>query len=169
MNRISNLSKSLTITMPTFDGKSETFKLFEHLVRTSLKVHNQLTGEDRINYINFLTRGDALQTFKYSNGPIRGNLGEMLRVFRKKYVNCQSMATAKHKFQKHVFNTTSQKLVDFLDELQGLAKDAFAVVAHAIIEQFVYAKMPPHLKKSINHAQLENSTCEQIVTHLQKE
>ena len=39
----------------------------------------------------------------------------------------------------------------------------------AIVEQFIYAKMPPHLKKSINQAHLENGTYEQIVTHLEKE
>ena len=79
------------------------------------------------------------------------------------------MATAKHKFQKLVFNPAYQTLVDFLDELQKLAKDAFGKAAHAIIEQFIYAKMPPHLKKSINQAHLENGTCEQIVTHLERE
>ena len=79
------------------------------------------------------------------------------------------MATGKHKFQKLVLNPPNQKLVDFLDELQKLAKDAFGMAAHAIIEQFIYAKMPPHLKKSINQAHLENSTYEQIVTHLERE
>ena len=59
-------------------------------------------------------------------------------------------------------------LIDFLDELQKLAKDAFGVAAQAIIEHFVYAKRPPHLKKSINQAHLENGTYEQIVSHLQR-
>ena len=79
------------------------------------------------------------------------------------------MATAKHKFQKFVFDPANQKLVDFPDELQRLAKDPFGIAAHAIIEQFIYAKMPPHLKKSINQAHLENGTYEQIVTHLEME
>ena len=169
INRISKLPKSLTTTMPTFDGKSEKFELFEDLFQTSLKIHNQLTEEDRINYFHNLMRGDALQTFKNINGPTRENLGEILAVFRRKYVKPQSMATAKHKFQKLVFNPANQKLVDFLDELQKLAKDAFRIAAHAIIEQLIYAKMPPHLKKSINQAHLENGTYEQIVTHLEKE
>ena len=38
----------------------------------------------------------------------------------------------------------------------------------AIIEQFVQAKLPPHRKKSINQAYLENGTYEQIVTQLEK-
>ena len=114
-------------------------------------------------------RGDALQTFKNIDSPNRENLTEILTVFRRKYVKPQSMATAKHKFQQLVFNPANQKLFDFLDELQKPAKDAFGIAAHAIIDQFIYAKMPPHLKKSINQAHLENGTYEQIVTHLERE
>ena len=67
INRISKLPKSLTTTMPTFDGKTEKFELFEDLFQTSLKIHNQLTEDDRINYFHSLMRGDALQTFKNIN------------------------------------------------------------------------------------------------------
>ena len=169
ISRISKLPKSLTTTMPTFDGKSEKFELFEDLFQTSLKNHNQLTEENKINYFHSLMRGDALQTFKNITSPNRENLGEILTVSRRKYVKPQSMATAKHKFQQLVFNPANQKLIDFLDELQKLAKDAFWVAAQTIIEQFIYAKMPPHLKKSINPAHLENGTNEQIVSHLEKE
>ena len=70
------------------------------------------------------------------------------------------MDTAKYKFQRLVFTPVNQKLLDFLDELQKLAKDALGVAAQAIIDQFLYAKMPPHLKKSINQAHLENGTYE---------
>ena len=169
LNRISKLPKSLTTTMPTFDGKTEKFALFEDLFQTSLKIHNQLTEDDRINYFHSLMSGDALQTFKNISGPTRENLGEILAVFRRKYVKPQSMATAKHKFQKLVFNSANQKLVDFLNELQKFSKDAFGIAAHAIIEQFIYTKMPPHLNKSKNQAHLENGTYEQIVTHLERE
>ena len=79
------------------------------------------------------------------------------------------MATAKRKFQRLVFNAANQKLIDFLDEQQKLAKDAFGVAAQAIIEQFIYAKMPSYLKKSFNQAHLENGTYEEIVSHLERE
>ena len=79
------------------------------------------------------------------------------------------MATAKHKFKKLVFNPANQKSVDFLDELQELAKDTFGIAAHAITDQFIYAKMPPHLTKTINQAHLEKGTYEQIITHLETE
>ena len=155
--------------MPTFDGKSEKFEVFENLFQTCLKIHNQLTEEDKINYFHSLMRGDALQTFKNISSPNRENLGEILTVFRRKYVKPQSMGKAKQKFQRLVFNPSNQKSIDFLDELQKLARDAFGVATQAIIEQFIYAKMPPHLKKSINQAHLENGTYEQIVLHLVRE
>ena len=155
--------------MPTIDGKSHKFELFEDLFQTSSKIHNQLTEEEKINYFHSLMRGDALQTSKNISSPNRENLTEVLTVFRRKYVKPQSMITAKHKVQQQVFNAVDQKLIDFLDELQKLAKDAFGVAAQAIIDQFIYAKMPPHLKKSINQALLENGTYEQIVTHLERE
>ena len=78
------MPKSLTITLLTFDGKSEKFQLFEDLFQTSLEIHNQLTEKDRINYFQSLMRGDALQTFKNINGPTRENLGEIPEVFRRK-------------------------------------------------------------------------------------
>ena len=148
ISRIWILPKSLTTTMPTFDGKSEKFELFEDLFQTSLKIHNQLTEADKISYFHSLMRGNALQTFKNITSPNRENLREILTVFRRKYVKPQSMATAKHKFQRLVFNPSNQKLIDFLDELQKLAKDAFGVAGQAIIEKFIYVKIPPHLKKN---------------------
>ena len=93
INRISKKPKSLTTTMPTFDGKFEKFELFEDLFQTSLKIHNQLTEEDRINNFHSLMRGDALQTFKNINGSIRENLREILAVFSTKHVKPQTMAT----------------------------------------------------------------------------
>ena len=108
INRISKLPKSLTTTVPTFDGKTEKFELSEDLFQTSLKFHNQLTEDDRINYFHSLMRGDALQTFKKINGPTRENLEEVPAVFRRKYLRPQSMETAKHKFHKLVFNTANQ-------------------------------------------------------------
>ena len=79
------------------------------------------------------------------------------------------MASAKHKFERLVLNPANQKLIDFIDELQNLSEDAFGFDAQAIIEHFIYAKMPPHLKKSINQAHLENGTYEQIVSFLEME
>ena len=62
-----------------------------------------------------------------------------------------------------------RKLIDSFDELQKLAKESFWVAAQPIVEQFIDAKVPPHLKKSINQAYLEKVSYEQTVTRLEKE
>ena len=114
-------------------------------------------------------KGDALQTFQNISSPTPENLGENLALFFRKHINCQSMATAKHKIQKFVCNPPNQKLVYLPDELSGLKKDAIRIAVRAIIEQFIHAKMPAHLRKTIKQALLENGTFEQMVTHLQWE
>ena len=68
------------------------------------------------------------------------------------------MAAVKHKVQRLVFNPANQKFIDFLDEIQKLAKDAFGGAAQAISEHFIFAKMLSHLKKLINQAHLEKGT-----------
>ena len=94
-------------------------------------------------------RGDALQTFKNNNGPTQKNLGEVLAVFPRKYVKPQLMSTAKHIFQKLVFNPANQKLVDFLDELQKLAKDAFRTCHHRAIHIRQNAATPKEINESV--------------------
>ena len=74
------------------------------------------------------------------------------------------MATKKHKFQKLIFNPVNQKFIDFWNELRKKAKNAFRLAAQAIVEQLAYAKMPPHLRKSINQANLENDAYKKTVT-----
>ena len=63
----------------------------------------------------------------------------------------------------------NQKPPDFLVDLQKSAEKALGEAAPQKIESLIYAKMPPHLKKSINQAYLENGTYEQIVRHLKRE
>ena len=89
INRISKLPKSLTRTMPTFDGKCDKFELFENFFQTSLENHNQLTEDDRINCFQSLMTGDALQTLKNIIDTTSENFGENLAVFRRRYVKQQ--------------------------------------------------------------------------------
>ena len=98
---VSELPKSLTTTMPTFDGKSEKFELFEDLFQTSSEsVHRR--RQDELLPLSHAWWCSA--DFKINTSPNRENLGEILTVFRRKYVKPQSMATAKHKFQQVVIN-----------------------------------------------------------------
>ena len=85
-------------------------------------------------------RGYLLQTFKNIASLDGENLGGSLTVFLRKYVKPQAMATTKQKLQHLVFKPANQTLIELLDELQKLVKDAFGVAAHAITEQFIHAE-----------------------------
>ena len=87
---------------------------------------------------------------------------------RRKYVKAQSMAMAKHKCQLLVSFAANEKLIDFSDEFQKLSKDAFQVAVKTITEQFIYAKVIPHLNKYLNQVHLENGIRKQSVSHLEK-
>ena len=82
--------------------------------------------------------------------------------------NLSQLLQRKTNSQRLVFNPANQKLNDFLDELQRLAKETFGVAAQDRIEQFIYVGMAIHLKKLINQALLENGTIEQIASHLRR-
>ena len=95
--RIPKLPKALSTSMPTFDGKNEKFELFEDLFQTSLKIHPQLSEEEKINYFHSLMRGEALQTFRNLILNNRNNIEEILTAYRRRYVRPQSVATARCK------------------------------------------------------------------------
>ena len=128
-----------------------------------------LTEEMKINHFHAHLRGLALKTFKNIQRTPTTTLEDILVVFRRKYVKPESSASAKHRLHRLIFDPGRQKLPDFLQELQESAEKAFGDTASQMIESLLYAKMPPHLKRSINQAYLENGTYEQIVRHLERE
>ena len=103
--------------MPTFDGKTGKFEMFENFFQTSVKIHNQLKEEDKTTYLFFFISGNAPQTFKNSSSLSSEILGEVLNVLRRIYVKPRSIPAAKHNFQRLFFNPANQKLFNFLDGL----------------------------------------------------
>ena len=127
-----------------------------------------ITEEMKINHFHAHLRGLALKTFKNIQRTPTTTLEDTLVVFRRKYVKPESSASAKHKFHRLVLDPERQKLPEFL-EVQESAEKAFGDIASQMIESLSYAKMPPHLKRSINQAFLENGTYAQKVRHLERE
>ena len=168
-NGIPRLPKALSSTMPTFDGKSEKFELFEDLFNTSLKVYPQITEAEKINYFHSLMRGEALQTFRNMTVDTKNNLDDILLVFRRRYVKPQSVATARCKWDQLHFDPSTQSFQDFLEHYQKLAREAHGDDASKFIQSSFYAKMPPHLKRALNQARLENESYEDMVAHLERE
>ena len=163
------LPKALATTMPTFDGKTEKFELFEDLFQTSLKVHPQITEQEKIHYFHSLLRGDALQTFRNMTETTKTNLSDIIAAFRRRYVKTQSVATARCKWENLTFDPANQTFQDFLENYQKVAQEAYAEDAPRFIETSFYAKMPTHLKRVLNQARLETASYETMVQHLERE
>ena len=60
------LPKALAITMPTFHGKTEKFEFFEDLFQTSLKVHPQITEQEKIQYLLSAARRRLANVSKFA-------------------------------------------------------------------------------------------------------
>ena len=153
----------------TFDGKSENFDFCKNLIHTMIKMQPDMTEAMKTNHFHSLRRKIALQTFRNINTANRQTLEDISAVFRRKYVKPESQATAKHKWHRLVFDSNTKKQPDFLKELNQGAKKAFGENAKALIDSLLYAKFSSKLKRSVNMAQLENATYEEIAAHLERE
>ena len=152
-----------------FDGKNEKFGLFEDLFHTMLKMQPEMTEAMKINHFHAHLQKEALQTFRNISASNKKTLDDVLIVFRRKYVKPESQATAKHKWHKLTFDPNTKSLPDYLEELNECAERTFGDNAQHMFDSLLYAKLPPHLKRSLNLAYLENGTHDQIVAHLERE
>ena len=152
-----------------FDGKNEKFELFEDLFHKMLKMQPEMTEAMKINHFHAHLQKEALQTFRNIRAINKKTLDDVLFVFLRNYVKPESQATAKHNRHKLTFDPNTKSLPDFLEELNECAERAFGENAQHMIDSLLYAKLPPHLKRSLNVAYLENGTYDQIVAHLERE
>ena len=151
-----------------FDGKNEKFELFEDLFHTMLKMQPEMTEAMKINHFHAHLRKEALQTFRNVSAINKKTLDDVLIVFRRKYVKPESQATAKHKWHKLTFDSNTKSLPEFLEELSKCAERAFGDNDQHMVDSLPYAKLPPHLKRSLNLAHLENGTYDRIVAYLER-
>ena len=152
-----------------FDGKNEKFEFFEDLFHTMLKMQPEMTEAMKNNHYHAHLRKEALQTFRNISALNKKALDDVLIVFRRKYVKPEAQAKAKHKWHKLTFDRNTKSLPDFLGELNECAEKAFGDNAQHMIDNLLYATLPPHLKRSLNLAYLENGTYDQIVAYLERE
>ena len=98
------------------------------------------------NNLFFATlRKEAPQTFGIISASNKKTLDDVLFVFHRKYVKPESQATAKHKWQKVMFDPTTKLLFDFLEQLNESNEKTFADNAQNMIDSLLYAKLRPHL------------------------
>ena len=163
------MPKALTASLPTFDGKSDKFELFQDLFRNNIKMYPHLTEHQKINYFHSLLRGDALQAFCNIEDSKKDSLDDIMTIFKRRFGDSLSMAKTRCEWDSLEFDPATQKLHKFLDVLQKTAKEAFGSEAQQFIDKALYAKMPDHLKKILNRAYLEDKPYNDIVLHLERE
>ena len=133
-----------------------------------LKMHSDWTEAIKFNHFHAHIRKEALQTFRSISESNKKNLDDVLIVFWAKNVKPESQATAKHKWHKLTFDPHTKSLSDFLKELNECAERAFADNDQHLIDSLLYAKLPPHAKRSVNLAYLENAHTTKLL-HTSKE
>ena len=121
------------------------------------------------NYFHSLLRGGALQAFCNIEDLKKDSLDEIITIFKRRFGDYLSMAKARCEWDALKFDLSTQKLHEFLDVLQKTAKEAFGTEAQQFIEKAIYAKMPDHVKKILNRANLEDKPYNDIVLQLEKE
>ena len=134
-----------------------------------LKMQTEKSEAIKVNHFHSHLRKKALQTFRNINASNKGTLQDVLVIFRRKYVRPESQATAKRKRHKLTFDSNAKSLSDILEELNECAERAFGPPAQLMIDTLLCAKLPPHLRRSINLAYLKNGTYDQIVELLERE
>ena len=125
---------------------------------------------ETMNFNHFCVhfRKEAIQTIKKNGVSNKNTLDDVLIVFLRKCVKPESQATAKHESHELTFEPNTKSLSDFSKELNECAERAFGDNAQHMIDNLLYAKLPPQLKRSFKLAYLEKSTYDQIFAHLKK-
>ena len=112
-------------------------------------------------------RKEALQTIRNKSAANATNLDDVLFVLVRKNDKPESQATAKQKWNKLTFDLFTKSQSDILEGLNECAEKAFGDNAQYLIDNSLYAKLPSHLKRSLNLAYLGNGTYDQIAAHLE--
>ena len=121
----------------------------------------------KINHFYAHLRRLALKTFKNIQRTPTTTHYDDLEVLRGKYVKPESSAVANIGSTGLCSNLKLRNYLTFLKTYKRVWKKHLER-QHTYDRKFLYAIMPPHLKKSINQAYLESCTYEQIVRHLEQ-
>ena len=152
--KTATMLKGMRKNILIFDGKNEKFELLENFFHTMLKMQPETTQAIKLKLFLAHLQIEALQTFRNISASNRKILDDVLIAFRRKYVKPESQATAKQKRHQVMFDPNTRSLSDFLEELNECAERAFAENAQHMIDNLLHAKLPPHLKRTINLAYL---------------
>ena len=110
------MPKALTVSLSTFDWKSEKFELFEDLFRNNIKMYPHLWEIQRFNHFHSLLQGDALQAFCSIEDSKSVSLDEIMTILKRGFGDYLSMAKVRCEWDALKFDPSTQKLHEFLDD-----------------------------------------------------
>ena len=134
-----------------------------------LKKQPETTEAVEMDKFYALLRKEALKIFRNMNATNKRTVEDVPIVVCRKHLKLESRATDKHDWHKLTFELNTKSLSDSREELYEYAEQAFGDQAQHLIDIFLYARIPTHLKRSIKLAYIEKCTYEQIVAHLGRE
>ena len=79
-------------------------------------------------------------------------------MYRRKFVRTKSMASVRNKWQTLMFDPTKQKVHEFFNDIQLIAKDALGADFTKVVDQFIYANERPVKKRTKNNIQYQSRT-----------
>ena len=119
--------------------------------------------------LSFTTSEDALFTFRNINASNKQLLADVPSFSDESTSDNNPKPQRITNCKKLTFDPNTKSHSDVLEELNECGERAFGPLAQQMIECSLYAKLPPHLKRSIILAYSENGAYEQIVTSLKSE
>ena len=130
-----------------FDGKNEKFELFEDLFHTMLKTQPEMTDAKKINHFHAHLRKEALQTLRNIITSNKKTHDDVLIVFRRKYVEPESQATAKQKTAQTHIRSQYKITVQLLRRAQQMCWKSVRWQRPTYDWQFTLRKTATSLKK----------------------
>ena len=127
------MPKALTASLPTFDGKSEKFELFEDLFRNNIKMYPHLTEIQKINYFHSLLRGDALQAFCNIEDTKKDSLDEIMTIFKRRFGDYLSMAKARCEWDALKFDLRTRNSTNFWTYFKKLPRKLLALKPNKLL------------------------------------
>ena len=132
------------------------------------KMHPETSEAMKTNNFYSHLQNKTLQAFRNITVNNKRTLEHLLIIFWRKDVAAESQVTAKHKGYRAIFDPDTKSLSIFLEKPNECAEQVFRPLTQQMIDSLLYAKIPSHLKWSLNLAFLENGTYDRIVAHLDR-
>ena len=162
-------TKLLQTHVPNFRGQKDKFVEFEHLLLNHLSpLANKTTEENKLHFFQSLLRDEAIEYWQSIQITPLTTLKDVLDLFRKEFAKEDLKEVSRYKGDQTRYDPTTETISNFLKNLKKTAKQAFGDEADKIIKMFLFGKLPVEIQQELTMANKEESSPEEIKTHLMR-